>query len=208
MTIHPFYLSFCQNYANMCKRCSWATGDLMTQYHDEEWGVPLHDDHKLFEFLILEAFQAGLSWKIVLNKREAFRAAFKQFDPGSVAQMTDNDVYALMQNVSIIRNRQKIQACIINAHCFLKIQEQHGSFDRYIWNFVDYKPIVNAFADVGEIPAKTALSDSISKDLKSKGFKFIGSTVMYAHMQATGMVNDHLTSCFRYNDIIRMYPKS
>jgi len=181
----------------MDNRCEWAQKNkLMAKYHDEEWGRPLHDDMKLFEFLILEGMQAGLSWQTVLNKREAFRLAFDNFNPAVVAAYEDVKVIELMNNAGIIRNKAKILACINNAKKFLEIQSEYGSFDQYIWKFVDYKPIVNRFSSLKEIPAKTSLSDTISADLKKKGFKFIGSTVIYAHMQATGMVNDHLSHCF------------
>ncbi len=186
----------------MCERCNWGnTNPLMIKYHDEEWGVPLHDDLKLFEFFVLEGFQAGLSWQIVLNKRESFRVAFDHFDPEIVAGYDRLKMEELMNNASIIRNRLKIAACINNARCFLEVQKEFGSFDNYIWKFVDYKPIINQFNELSEIPSKTLLSDKISKDLKKRGFKFVGSTVVYAHMQATGMVNDHLTFCYRYNEI-------
>ena len=186
----------------MCERCNWGnTNPLMIKYHDEEWGVPLHDDLKLFEFFVLEGFQAGLSWQIVLNKREGFREAFDHFDPEIVARYDRQKMDDLMNNASIIRNRLKIAACITNARCFLEVQKEFGSFDNYIWKFADYQPIVNHFSDMKEIPAKTPLSDKISKDLKKRGFKFVGSTVVYAHMQATGMVNDHLVSCFRYDEV-------
>lgn len=189
----------------MCKRCDWATSnELMMNYHDEEWGVPLHDDQKLFEFIILESFQAGLSWQIVLNKRENFRRAFDQFNPELVAKYNDTKIDELVQDKSIIRNKQKIAACINNAKCFLQIQKEFGSFDKYIWGFVDYKPIVNAFTSIKDLPAKTELSDKIAADLKKRGFKFVGSTVVYAHMQATGMVNDHLTYCHRYQEVQKM----
>lgn len=176
----------------------------MTRYHDTEWGVPLHDDRKLFEFLVLEGFQAGLSWQIVLNKREAFRQAFDSFDPKIVSDYNDKKLNELMQDKSIIRNKQKIHACVNNARCFLNVQKEFGSFDKYIWQFVDYKPIVNVFSSMDELPAKTALSDKISDDLKKRGFKFTGSTIIYAHMQATGMVNDHTTNCFRYAEISKL----
>lgn len=186
----------------MCKRCDWATSnELMMKYHDTEWGVPLHDDPKLFEFLVLESFQAGLSWQIVLNKREAFRKAFDEFDPEKIARYNEQKLNALVQDKSIVRNKQKIVSCINNAQRFLEVQKEFGSFDKYIWGFVDYKPVANTFASMRELPAKTPLSDKISADLKRRGFKFIGSTVVYAHMQATGMVNDHLVSCFRYNEL-------
>lgn len=186
----------------MCKRCNWSTSnELMIKYHDEEWGVPLHDDRKLFEFFVLEGFQAGLSWQIVLNKREGFRVAFDHFDPAIVANYNENKIEELIQDKSIIRNKMKIVACVNNAQRFLEIQKEFGSFDNYIWKFVDFKPVVNSFSDIKELPAKTPLSDEISADLKKRGFKFVGSTVIYAHLQATGMVNDHLTFCFRYNEI-------
>jgi DNA-3-methyladenine glycosylase I len=185
--------------------CNWPTANiLMQQYHDGEWGVPLHDDRKLFEFLVLEGFQAGLSWQTVLNKREAFRQAFDDFNPETVAAFTEKDVVRLMGNPLIIRNRLKIQACIENARCFLGIQKSYGSFDRYIWEFVHFTPVQNNYSSLSQLPATSELSDLISKDLKKKGFKFVGSTIVYAHMQATGMVNDHLVSCFRYQQISRM----
>lgn len=176
----------------------------MIKYHDTEWGVPLHDDRKLFEFLVLEGFQAGLSWQIVLNKREAFRNAFDYFDPEKIATYNEKKIEELVVDKSIIRNKQKIETCVNNARRFLKIQEEFGSFDQYIWAFTGHKPIVNAFTDLKQLPAKTPLSDKISDDLRKHGFKFVGSTVVYAHMQATGMVNDHLVSCFRYKEIERM----
>jgi DNA-3-methyladenine glycosylase I len=186
----------------MCKRCNWTNNNpLMIKYHDEEWGVPLHDDRKLFEFFVLEGFQAGLSWQIVLNKREGFRKAFDHFDPVVVAGYNERKIEELIQDASIIRNKMKILACVNNAHRFLEIQKEFGSFDNYIWKFVDYKPVINQFTDLKELPAKTPLSDKISADLKKRGFKFVGSTVIYAHMQATGMVNDHLTFCFRYEEV-------
>ncbi len=189
----------------MCERCTWGTSnELMIKYHDTEWGVPLHDDNKLFEFIVLESFQAGLSWQTIINKREAFRKAFDNFIPEKVVRYDENKVAELMQDSSIIRNKMKIQACINNAASFIEIQKEFGSFDKYIWSFVDNKPIVNSFSENKEIPAKTTLSDKISADLKKRGFKFVGSTVIYAHMQATGMVNDHLVKCYRYNEIIKM----
>lgn len=186
----------------MCKRCEWGfSNELMKNYHDKEWGVPLHDDDKLFEFFTLEGFQAGLSWQIILKKREKFRLAFDNFDVNKVAKYTEDKIQELIQDKSIIRNQQKIRACINNAQRFLEIQKELGSFDKYIWGFVQNKPIKNAFKTMAEIPAKTELSDKISADLKKRGFKFVGSTVMYAHLQATGMVNDHLLDCFRYNEV-------
>ena len=185
--------------------CNWATRNkLMLQYHDEEWGVPLHNDQKLFEFLVLEGFQAGLSWQTVLNKREAFREAFDGFLPEKVAKYQEADVDRLMNNSLIIRNKQKIQAAISNARYFLEIQKEFGSFDHYIWGFLNFKPVINEFSTLSQLPATSELSDTISKDLRMRGFKFVGSTIVYAHMQATGMVNDHLVSCSRYHEIIMM----
>jgi len=181
----------------MQNRCEWAVkSDLMSKYHDEEWGKPLHDDQKLFEFLILEGMQAGLSWLTILKKREAFREAFDNFDVQKVAQYDKAKVEELMSNSGIIRNRLKIEASVNNAQCFLKIVDEFGSFDKYIWSFINYQPIINHWKTLAEIPATTDLSDLISADLKRRGFKFVGSTVVYAHMQATGMVNDHLVHCF------------
>ena len=183
-------------------RCAWGSNNpLMIEYHDTEWGVPLHDDQKLFEFLILEGMQAGLSWSTILNKRQNFRAAFHNFDPQRVARYTARDVKRLLNNPGIIRNRLKIEAAITNARQFLEVQNEFGSFDAYIWHFVEGKPIKNAFRSLKEIPAKTPLSDAISKDLKQRGFKFVGSTIVYAHLQATGMVNDHTVDCFRYDEV-------
>ena len=180
----------------MDNRCDWAQkNDLMAKYHDEEWGRPLHDDQKLFEFLILEGMQAGLSWQTILNKRDTFRQAFDNFDPAIVAEYDDLKVSELMNNAGIIRNRLKILACINNAKRFLEVESEYGTFDKYIWKYVDYKPIVNRLNTLKELPAKTSLSDMISIDLKKRGFKFIGSTIIYAHLQATGMVNDHLLNC-------------
>jgi len=183
-------------------KCGWCLGDdLYESYHDEEWGVPVYDDAKLFEFLILETFQAGLSWITVLRKRENFRKAFDDFDYKKIAQYNQDKINVLIQDTGIIRNKLKINATISNAIAFMKIQKEFGSFNEYIWGFVNGKPIKNKFRSYKEAPANTALSDAISKDLKKRGFKFVGSTVIYAHMQATGMVNDHETSCFRYNEI-------
>ncbi len=184
------------------QRCPWC-GDIpiyMT-YHDEEWGVPLHDDRSLFEFLTLEAFQAGLSWLTVLRKRENFRRAFADFEPSRVARFGEAEIAALRQNSGIIRNRAKIRAAVHNARAFLEVQATYGSFDAYIWRFVDGRPIVNAWERVEDLPAYTPLAETISKDLKQHGFKFVGPTLVYAHMQATGMVNDHLVSCFRYAEV-------
>ena len=180
------------------KRCSWATTDLYKAYHDKEWGQPVHDDDKLFEMLILEGMQAGLSWLTVLNKREAFREAFDRFDCRKVALYDETKIEDLMKNEKIIRNRLKIKSAIINAQQFIYIQKEYGSFDSFIWSYVDNKPIENHFDTEGDIPARTALSDKISKDLKKHGFKFIGSTIIYAYMQAIGIVNDHVKSCHLY----------
>ena len=181
----------------MENRCNWAQKDeTMAKYHDEECGRPLHEDQKLFEFLILEGMQAGLSWLTILKKREAFRLAYENFDARKVARFDQQKVEELILNAGIIRNRQKIEASIINAKHFLEVVEEFGSFDRYIWKFVDNQPIMNKWEKLSELPAKTELSDEISADLRRRGFKFVGSTIVYAHMQATGMVNDHLVHCF------------
>ncbi len=183
------------------KRC-WGDGDeLMTAYHDLEWGVPLHDDGKLFEFLILEGMQAGLSWSTILRKRDNFRKAFHGFDAERVAGYGEKDVERLLADAGIIRNRLKIRAAVENARRFLEVRKEFGTFDRYIWEFVDGKPIQNRLRALSELPAHTPLSDRISADLKERGFRFVGSTIVYAHMQATGMVNDHLTNCFRYREL-------
>ncbi len=180
------------------KRCSWATTELYQEYHDKEWGKPVHDDKKLFEMLILEGMQAGLSWITILNKRTGFREAFDQFDYQKIALYDEAKIEALMQNANIIRNRLKIKSAITNARQFIKIQEEYGSFDAFIWSYVDRKPIHNHFKSEAEIPAATPLSDKISKDLKKRGFKFAGSTIVYAYMQSIGMVNDHVQSCYLY----------
>ncbi len=186
----------------MLNRCSWAGSDpLYVAYHDQEWGVPVHDDHLLFEFLILEGMQAGLSWAIILKKRDNFRRAFDGFDPQRVAQYGDEKVAALLADPGIVRNRLKIFAAIRNARSFLEIQSEYGSFDAYIWQFVGGKPKVNAWRNLTEIPASTPESDAMSKDLARRGFKFVGSTICYAFMQAVGMVNDHTVDCYRYNEI-------
>ncbi len=185
-------------------RCGWAKGDLYIQYHDEEWGVPVYDDRLLFEFLILEGAQAGLSWITVLKKREAYREAFDNFDAEKVARYTERKQAKLLENPGIIRNRLKIAAAIKNAQQFLKVQEEFGSFHRYLWRFVGGKSIQNHFKELKEVPARTAESDAMSKDLKKRGFSFIGTTICYAHMQATGMVNDHLVTCFRHQEVARL----
>lgn len=184
------------------KRCGWCGQDpLYVNYHDLEWGVPIYDDRKLFEFLILEGAQAGLSWLTILRKREGYRRAFANFDPEVVARYGKREVQKLLNNAQIVRNRLKIASAITNAQCFLDIQREFGSFSSYQWAFVKGKPIHNRRKDLGDLPAKTEISDLWSKDLKKRGFKFVGSTIVYAHMQAVGMVNDHLTSCFRYKDL-------
>lgn len=186
------------------KRCPWpGTDPLMITYHDKEWGKPIHDDKKHFEFLILEAAQAGLSWRIVLNKREGYRKAFADFDPKKVAKFDTRKINSLIKNPEIIRNRLKVAAAVNNAKEFLKIQEEFGSFDKYIWRFVNGKPIVNKCKTSKDIRATSPESDALSADLKKRGFKFVGSTVIYAHMQAVGMVNDHLTSCFCYKKLVK-----
>lgn len=183
-------------------RCGWCEGDdLYEAYHDQEWGVPVYEDDAFFEFLILETFQAGLSWITVLRKRENFRNAFDNFDYKKIANYQQTKIDALLQDAGIIRNKLKVNATVSNATCFIKVQEEFGSFSKYIWDFVDGKPIKNSIKNYKEAPANTPLSDTISKDLKKRGFKFVGSTVVYAFMQATGMVNDHEVTCFRYNEV-------
>ena len=182
------------------ERCTWPKNELAIRYHDVEWGVPLHDDDKLFEFLILEGAQAGLSWDTILRKRENYRKAFDGFDVKKVARYTDKRIEKLLQDEGIIRNRLKVASAVTNAKAFLKVQNEFGSFDKYIWAFIDGKPIVNKWKQTGQVPATSKESDAISKDLKKRGFNFVGSTIIYAHMQATGMVNDHLVSCFRYKE--------
>lgn len=183
----------------MKTRCGWSTNDpLYISYHDEEWGVPVHDDRKLFEMLILEGAQAGLSWITILRKRENYRKAFNNFDAKKIIKYDSAKVKSLLANEGIVRNRVKIAATIQNAKCFLEVQKEFGSFDKYIWQFVDGKPLKNNWRSLKEIPAKTSESDAMSKDLKKRGFKFVGSTICYAFMQAVGMVNDHTVDCFRY----------
>ena len=188
------------------KRCSWVGVDqvLMREYHDREWGVPTHDDRRHFEFLILEGAQAGLSWSTVLNKRDGYRRAFSQFDPEKVARYSAARIDRLMTDPGIIRNRMKIAAAVKNARAFLAVQEEFGSFDVYAWRFVDGRPRQNRWRSLRQIPATTAESDAFSRDLKRRGFSFVGSTVIYAQMQAVGMVNDHLVDCFRYRDVRRL----
>ncbi|WP_282017266.1 DNA-3-methyladenine glycosylase I [Salegentibacter mishustinae] len=183
-------------------RCGWCEGDeLYEAYHDNEWGVPVYDDDTIFEFLILETFQAGLSWITVLRKRENFREAFDDFDYKKIANYSEEKIQELLQNPGIIRNKLKIRATVTNAKAFMKVQKEFSSFSKYIWDFVDGDPIQNEVEDYKNAPATTAISDKLSKDLKKKGFKFVGSTVLYAHMQATGMVNDHEISCFRHAEV-------
>ena len=185
------------------RSCPWVNGDnpLMVAYHDREWGVPVHDDRTHFEFLVLEAAQAGLSWSTVLNKREGYRRAFSGFDPRKIARYTTARVDELVADPSIIRNRMKIEAAVRNARAFLAVQDEFGSFDAYCWRFVGGRPRINRWKTMKEIPATSAESDAFSNDLKRRGFSFVGSTVIYAHMQAVGMVNDHVVSCFRYREI-------
>jgi DNA-3-methyladenine glycosylase I len=182
-------------------RCAWANNELAIRYHDEEWGVPVHDDRTLFEFLILEGAQAGLSWNTILNKRDNYRAAFDRFDPAPVARYNSRKIQQLLNNPGIVRNKLKIASSVANAKSFLKVQEEFGSFDRYIWQFVEGKPKVNSWKSLSQLPAKTKESDAMSKDLKKRGFNFVGSTICYAFMQAVGMVNDHAVECFRYKQL-------
>ncbi len=183
-------------------RCPWCEGtELYIKYHDKEWGVPVHDDKKHFEFLTLESAQAGLSWLTVLRKRENYRKVFDGFDPKKVAGYNKRKIENLLKNPGIIRNRRKIEASVNNAIKFLEIQDGYGSFDKYIWEFTDFKPKINSWKKISQIPATTKLSDKISLDLKKRGFKFVGSTIIYAHIQAIGLVNDHIVSCFRYKEL-------
>jgi DNA-3-methyladenine glycosylase I len=183
-------------------RCPWGEGNpLERAYHDQEWGTPVHDDRKLYEFLVLEGAQAGLSWDTILRKRENYRRAFDQFDPTRVAQYNDADVGRLLSDAGIVRNRLKIASAVNNARCFLRVQQEFGTFDAYLWQFTGGKTLTNNFTKLSEIPARTALSDALSKDLRKRGFNFIGSTICYAMMQAVGMVNDHLVTCFRHDQV-------
>jgi len=190
----------------MPNRCSWCenTFDEYILYHDQEWGVPVHNDQTHFEFLVLESAQAGLSWSTILKKRDGYRKAFANFEVEKVAQFDEQKVQELLNNPAIVRHEQKIRSSIKNARCFLKIQNEFGSFDTYIWSFVDDRPIQNKWQHLKQVPVTTDISDKISKDLKNRGFKFLGSTTIYAYMQATGLVNDHITSCFRYDEIKRL----
>jgi len=190
-------------------RCTWCGSDpLYVKYHDEEWGVPVHDNRHLFEMLILEGAQAGLSWITVLKKRENYRKAFDNFDANKISKYSEKKIEKLLENPGIIRNRLKVNSTISNAKLFLKVQKEFGSFDKYIWQFVDGKPITSKFKSMKDLPAKTEISDRMSKDLKKRGFKFVGSTICYAFMQATGMVNDHTTNCFRYAEISKKIKES
>ncbi|MHA2226727.1 MAG: DNA-3-methyladenine glycosylase I [Candidatus Hodarchaeales archaeon] len=189
-------------------RCEWAGSNLlMISYHDEEWGIPVHDDDELYEFLILEGAQAGLSWTTILNRREGYRKAFADYNPHRVAEFTEDDFERLLEDKSIIRNKLKIKSAINNAQRFVAVQNEYGSFDKYIWQFIDNKPIHNKFKKLSEIPASTELSKTISKALKKDGFNFVGPTICYAFMQAIGMVNDHLIDCFRYKEILQLSMK-
>jgi DNA-3-methyladenine glycosylase I len=183
-------------------RCPWCGTDPgYVAYHDDEWGVPVHEERQLFEFLILETFQAGLSWLTILRKRDNFRRAFARFDPSRVARFTDADIARLMDDAGIVRNRAKIEAAVVNARAFLDVQDREGGFDPYIWGFTGGRPVINRWRRMDQVPAVTPLAETISRDLKSRGFKFVGPTVIYAHMQATGMVNDHLTGCYRHREL-------
>jgi DNA-3-methyladenine glycosylase I len=208
-TLGSFKKSLPGNWAHIGKRrpkalvrCPWVQSPISIRYHDEEWGVPVHDDNRLFEFLILEGAQAGLSWETILNKRDNYRAAFDNFDPHKVARYDRHKLAQLMKNPGIVRNRLKIASAVQNARAFLRVQKEFGSFDRYIWQLVGNVPRVNSWQSSNRIPARTAESDAMSKDLKKRGFTFVGSTICYAFMQAVGMVNDHVVSCFRYSELI------
>ncbi len=182
-------------------RCGWARNDVAIRYHDEEWGVPVHDDRRWFEFLILEGAQAGLSWDTILRKRQAYRLGFAGFDPATVAGFDEARIESLLADPGIVRNRLKVASAVKNAGAFLRVQNEFGGFDPYIWRFVEGSPVTNAWHDLGQIPARTPLSDTISKDLKRRGFTFVGTTICYALMQATGIVNDHLVGCFRHREV-------
>jgi DNA-3-methyladenine glycosylase I len=183
-------------------RCTWATGPWLVPYHDEEWGVPVHDDRTHFEFLVLEGAQAGLSWLTILKRREGYRRAFADFDPEAVARFTPARLESILGDASIIRNRRKVESVVGNARAFLQVQEERGSFDDYLWNLVGGQPTVNRWKSTDQVPATTPLSDTVSADLRKRGFRFIGPTICYAHLQAIGVVNDHLTSCFRYGELV------
>jgi len=189
------------------KRCDWARNDLSMRYHDKEWGVPAHNDRRLLELLTLEGAQAGLSWDTILKKRENYRAAFDHFDPNRIARYDRRKIQSLLRDAGIVRNRLKIASAVHNAKAFLKVQDEFGSFDRYIWQFVEGKPRVNSWRSLQQIPARTPQSDAMSKDLKKRGFTFVGSTICYAFMQAVGLVNDHLVDCFRHHQMSRVRPR-
>ena len=186
--------------SNMIIRCDWAKSEPNITYHDAEWGIPQHDDQKLFEFLVLEGAQAGLTWTTILNRRDGYHKAFSNFDPKIVSKYNKKKVETLLQDKSIIRNRLKINSAINNAKCFLEIQQEFGSFDKYLWDFVDFRPILNEYEKSSDLPASTEISTNLSKDLKKRGFTFVGPTICYALMQAVGMVNDHTVACFRYTE--------
>jgi len=195
-------INFIFNLNQMKNRCGWAgKEEIYVKYHDEEWGVPVREDAKQFEFLILETFQAGLSWITILRKRENFRQAFDQFDYKKIARYNEAKIQSLLENEGIIRNRLKVRATVTNAQAFMKVQEEFGSFTEYIWGFVDGKPVNEKRKALSEVPATNEISDRLSKDLKKRGFKFVGSTVVYAHLQATGLINDHVTDCFRHKEV-------
>jgi len=185
----------------MKQRCGWAKGELYETYHDTEWGVPLHDDQALFEFLVLEGAQAGLSWSTILNKRENYRKAFSGFDARKVAKYGEDKIAKLLENPGIVRNKLKVHSAVTNAKAFLAVQKEFGTFDAYIWSFVGGKPIQNRWETIKDVPPRTKESDAMSKDLRKRGFAFVGSTICYAHMQATGMVNDHIITCFRHKEV-------
>ena len=188
------------------ERCAWAgTDTLYISYHDEEWGVPVHDDRTHFEFLVLESAQAGLSWLTILRRRENYKIAYEGFDSYRVSRFGEEKIAELLNNRGIIRNRKKIESSVQNARCFVELQKEFGSFDAYLWAFVNGKPIVNSWESLSQIPSRTGLSDRITEDLKRRGFRFIGSTILYSHLQAVGVVNDHLVHCFRYQEIIKSY---
>ena len=191
------------------KRCTWCEGvnDAYVEYHDKEWGVPVFDDRVQFEFLILEGAQAGLSWSTIINKRDGYRRNFADFDPAKVARFTDKRIEKILTDPGIVRNRLKVKSAVTNAKAFLKVQKEFGSFSTYIWGFVGGKPIQNRLREDSDVPATSPESDALSKDLKKRGFKFVGSTIIYAHMQATGLVNDHVTRCFRYKECAALAPK-
>jgi len=185
-------------------RCPWVdnTFDEYVRYHDEEWGVPVHDDRVHFEFITLEGAQAGLSWSTILKRREGYRRLFEEFDPEKVARLSDRKVEELAKNPAIVRHRKKVESVVTNAQVFLQIQEEFGTFDKYIWDYVDGKTVINHYEKIENVPAKTELSDQIAKDLKNRGFSFVGSTIIYAYMQACGLVNDHLTTCYRHKELL------